>query len=128
MVILATVQGDLHDIGKNLVGMMLEGAGFQVFDLGVNIKAEQIIDKARELDADIVGLSALLTTTMPYMKIIIEEIHASDVGTPVMVGGAPVTREFAENVNADGYADNAAEAVRLAKSLIAEVAMVAGPA
>ena len=120
VVVLATVQGDLHDIGKNLVGMMLEGAGFQVVDLGVNIKAEEIIDKSRELGADIVGLSALLTTTMPYMKIIIEEIHASDVPTPVMVGGAPVTREFAENVNADGYADNAAEAVRLAKFLVAE--------
>ena len=100
--------------------MMLEGAGFEVFDLGINTDAEEFLAALDEHQPDILGMSALLTTTMPYMKVIIEEIHGSDVPTPVMVGGAPVTREFAENVNADGYADNAAEAVRLAKFLVAE--------
>ena len=119
VVVMATVFGDLHDIGKNLVSMMLEGAGFKVVDLGVNTKAEDIIKTAREVNADIVGLSALLTTTMPFMKLIIEEIKRDGLDVPVIVGGAPVSQEFADTVGANGYGDNAPIAVSLCKELIA---------
>ena len=95
---MATVFGDLHDIGKNLVGMMLEGAGFKVVDLGVNTKSEEIIKTAREVDADVIGLSALLTTTMPFMRKIIQEIKEAGIDVPVIVGGAPVSRAFAEEI------------------------------
>jgi len=117
-VVLATVFGDLHDIGKNLVGMMLEGAGFKVIDLGVNTKGEDIIRTAREVNADVIGLSALLTTTMPFMKKIIEGIQKDGLNVPVIIGGAPVSSDFADQVNADGYGDNAPLAVSLCKELI----------
>jgi 5-methyltetrahydrofolate--homocysteine methyltransferase len=118
-VVLATVFGDLHDIGKNLVGTMLEGAGFRVIDLGVNTKAEDIIRAAEENNADVIGLSALLTTTMPFMKLIIKEIKARGLEIPVIVGGAPVSRDFAKDVGADGYGDNAPEGVSLCKDFVA---------
>ena len=119
IVVTATVFGDLHDIGKNLVGMMLEGAGFKVVDLGVNVKAEKIIETARRVEADVIGLSALLTTTMPFMKLIVEQIKREGLSTPVIVGGAPVSREFAGEIGATGYGDNAPEAVDLCKKLVA---------
>jgi len=118
-VVMATVFGDLHDIGKNLVGMMLEGAGFKVVDLGVNTKAEDIIATAKEVNADVIGLSALLTTTMPFMKLIIEEIKREGLDVPVIVGGAPVSKDFADNVGANGYGDNAPIAVDICKNLVA---------
>jgi len=118
-VVLATVFGDLHDIGKNLVGMMLEGAGFKVVDLGVNTKAEDIIATAREVNADVIGLSALLTTTMPFMKLIIEEIKRQELDIPVIIGGAPVSQDFADTVGANGYGDNAPIAVDICKKLVA---------
>ena len=118
VVVMATVFGDLHDIGKNLVGMMLEGAGFKVIDLGVNTKAEKIIETAKQVNADVIGLSALLTTTMPFMKLIIEKIKRDGLKVPVIVGGAPVTREFAKEVGADGYGDNAPEAVEECRRLV----------
>jgi 5-methyltetrahydrofolate--homocysteine methyltransferase len=117
-VVIATVFGDLHDIGKNLVGMMLEGAGFKVIDLGVNTKADEIIETAKEVKADVVGLSALLTTTMPFMKLTIEAIRDEGLDIPVIIGGAPVSQEFADNVDAHGYGDNAPIAVQLVKDLI----------
>ena len=119
IVVMATVFGDLHDIGKNLCTMMLEGAGFKVVDLGVNTKAEEIIETARELNATAIGLSALLTTTMPFMKLIIEQIREDGLDIPVMVGGAPVSKEFADNIGADAYGDNAPECVQLAKDFAA---------
>jgi 5-methyltetrahydrofolate--homocysteine methyltransferase len=125
IVVMATVFGDLHDIGKNLVGMMLEGAGFKVVDLGVNTKAEKIIETAREVNADVIGLSALLTTTMPFMKLIIQKIKQEGLTIPVIVGGAPVSREFAAEVGADGYGDNAPEAVEECRRLVAAMAKVA---
>jgi len=120
VVVTATVFGDLHDIGKNLVGMMLEGAGFKVVDLGVNVKAEQIIETARRVNADVIGLSALLTTTMPFMKLIVAQIKREGLTMPVIVGGAPVSREFASEIGANGYGDNAPEAVELCKKLVAQ--------
>lgn len=120
-VVLGTVRGDLHDIGKNLVGMMLEGAGFEVVDLGVDVAPEKFIQTAKEKNASIIGLSALLTTTMPGMKDVIEALKASDLKDKikVMVGGAPVTQDYADEIGADGYAPDAASAVDKAKELIA---------
>jgi 5-methyltetrahydrofolate--homocysteine methyltransferase len=120
VVVTATVFGDLHDIGKNLVGMMLEGAGFKVVDLGVNVKAEMIIETAKKVQADVIGLSALLTTTMPFMKLIVEQIKKEGISIPVICGGAPVSREFAAEIGANGYGDNAPEAVELCKQLVSE--------
>ena len=122
VVVTATVFGDLHDIGKNLVGMMLEGAGFKVVDLGVNTKAEEIIEAAKEVNADVIGLSALLTTTMPFMRLIIAQIKEEGLNIPVIVGGAPVSREFADTIGAEGYGDNAPQAVALCKKLVDEKA------
>ena len=122
IVVLATVFGDLHDIGKNLVGMMLEGAGFKVVDLGVNTKGVDIIATAKEVNADVIGLSALLTTTMPFMKLIIGEIKDAGLETPVIIGGAPVTEDFADKVGANGYGDNAPIAVDICKNLVAAAA------
>jgi 5-methyltetrahydrofolate--homocysteine methyltransferase len=119
-VVIATVFGDLHDIGKNLVGMMLEGAGFKVIDLGVNTKAEAIIETAKEVNADVIGLSALLTTTMPFMKLTIEAIAEAGLDIPVIVGGAPVSQDFANSVGATGYGDNAPIAVDICKNLVAK--------
>ena len=119
-IVLGTVKGDLHDIGKNLVGMMLEGAGFEVVDLGVDIPAEKFIQVAKEKNADIIGLSALLTTTMPAMKDVITHIETSNLKgkVKVMIGGAPVTQDYADEIGADGYAPDAASAVDKAKQLI----------
>ncbi|MBX7211739.1 MAG: corrinoid protein [Verrucomicrobiaceae bacterium] len=119
-VVMGTVKGDLHDIGKNLVCAMLEGGGFEVFDLGVNVAPEKFIAKVRETGARLVGMSALLTTTMPAMKLTIDAFAGEGLRDQVkfMVGGAPVTQRFADTIGADGYAENAPSAVVLAKRLI----------
>jgi 5-methyltetrahydrofolate--homocysteine methyltransferase len=117
--IVGTVEGDLHDIGKNLVGMMWKGGGLEVIDLGVNVPAQVFVDKAREHDVHIIGLSALLTTTMPNMRGVVEAIRASGLSARVVVGGAPVTPEFAAQIGADGYAPDAGAAVDLARGLLA---------
>jgi 5-methyltetrahydrofolate--homocysteine methyltransferase len=116
-ILMATVKGDLHDIGKNLVTMMLEGAGFEVIDLGVDLSVEKLLDQVKEVKPDVLGLSALLTTTMPEMKRVIEELEIQGLRgkVKVMVGGAPVDRTFAEKIGADGFGANAAEAVELAR-------------
>jgi 5-methyltetrahydrofolate--homocysteine methyltransferase len=116
-VIMATVKGDLHDIGKNLVSMMLEGAGFKVLDLGVDLSVEKLIDQVKAVNPDVLGLSALLTTTMPEMQKVIAELKSQGLRdkVKVLVGGAPVDRAFAEKIGADGYGSNAAEAVELAR-------------
>ena len=118
-VVIGTVQGDLHDIGKNLVASMLEGGGFEVIDLGVDVPAEKFVEAAREKEGTIVALSALLTTTMNMMKRVIEALDAAGLrsSTKVMVGGAPVTQQFADEIGADGYSDNASAAVALARKL-----------
>ena len=116
--VIGTVEGDLHDIGKNLVGMMLKGAAIEVIDLGVNVPAERFVAAAREHDARLIGLSALLTTTMPNMRRVVESIKAAGVDAQVMIGGAPTTPEFAAQIGADGYAADAGAAVDLAKSLL----------
>ena len=117
--VVGTVEGDLHDIGKNLVGMMWKGAGIEVIDLGVNVSPARFADAAREHDASLVGVSALLTTTMPNMRAVVEAIHAADLGAKVVIGGAPVTQEFASHIGADGYAPDAGAAVDLARGLLA---------
>jgi 5-methyltetrahydrofolate--homocysteine methyltransferase len=117
--VIGTVEGDLHDIGKNLVGMMLKGAAIEVIDLGVNVPASRFVEAAREHGAHLIGLSALLTTTMPNMRAVVEAIKAADVGARVMIGGAPTTPEFAEQIGADGFAPDAGAAVDLAKQLLA---------
>jgi 5-methyltetrahydrofolate--homocysteine methyltransferase len=116
--VMGTVKGDLHDIGKNLVVMMLKGAGFEVTDAGTDISAEDFVEKARQSGAQIVGLSSLLTTTMGMMEKTIQSLKDAGVGVKIMVGGAPVTQSFADKIGADGYAPDAASAVDLAKSLI----------
>ena len=118
--LMGTVKGDVHDIGKNLVDIMLEGAGFKVVDLGVQIAPETFIDAIKEHKPDVVGFSAFLTTTMPMFKVNIEAIEKAGLRDDViiMVGGAPVTQEYADAVGADGYASDASTAVRLAKDLI----------
>ena len=119
-VVIGTVKGDLHDIGKNLVAAMLEGGGFEVFDLGVNVPPEKFIAKVQETNATLVGMSALLTTTMPNMKVTIDAFTAAGLREQVkfMVGGAPVTQQFADQIGSDGYAENAPAAVALAKRLV----------
>ncbi len=116
-IIMATVKGDLHDIGKNLVTMMLEGAGFKVMDLGVDLSVDKLIDQVKAIKPDILGLSALLTTTMPEMQKVIGELKAQGLRDQikVLVGGAPVDRGFADKIGADGYGANASEAVELAR-------------
>ncbi len=121
-IMLATVQGDVHDIGKNLVGMMLEGAGYEVIDLGVNKKPEEILERANEINPDVVGLSALLTTSMPSMQKTVDLFKKVGSKFPVIVGGAPVTEEFAEVIKADGYGENAPLAVEAVHKLIADKA------
>jgi len=120
-ILMGTVKGDLHDIGKNLVIMMLEGAGFNVVDLGVDLSVEKVVEKVEEIKPRILGLSALLTTTMPEMKRVIEVLEQKGLRqkVKVLVGGAPVDARFAEKIGADGYGKNAAEAVRLAREIIA---------
>jgi 5-methyltetrahydrofolate--homocysteine methyltransferase len=117
-ILLGTVKGDLHDIGKNLVGIMFKGSGFNVIDLGTDVAVETFVAAAIEHRPDIIGLSSLLTTTMNYMQLIIEGVRKNGILSKVIVGGAPVTSEFAAKINADGYADNAASAVDLGKSLL----------
>ena len=120
-VVIGTVKGDIHDIGKNLVGMMLEGAGFEVTDLGVNIDADTYIDAIKDTGATILGMSALLTTTMPYMKVVIDEMKERGIREDyvVLVGGAPLNQEFGEAIGADAYCRDAAIAVEVAKELVA---------
>ena len=120
-VIIATVQGDLHDIGKNLVGMMFEGAGFEVIDLGVDVKPEQIIDAVKEHKPDIVAMSALLTTTMGFMGRAITLLEESGIrdDVKVMIGGAAITKDFADEIGADRFGADAGKAANLAKDLIA---------
>ncbi len=117
--VIGTVQGDLHDIGKNLVGMMLKGANFEIVDLGTNVAPQAFAEAATEHAADIVGISALLTTTMVGMKDAVEAVHAARPGIKVMVGGAPVTDEFAAEIGADGFAKDAATAASVAQELLA---------
>jgi 5-methyltetrahydrofolate--homocysteine methyltransferase len=119
-VVLGTVQGDLHDIGKNLVAAMLEGSGFEVIDLGVNVPTEKFIATINEKKPHIVGLSALLTTTMPAMKTAIEGFRAAGVRdrVKVMIGGAPVTQSYADAIGADAFGENAANAVDVARHLV----------
>ncbi|RPJ22649.1 MAG: cobalamin-binding protein [Chloroflexi bacterium] len=120
-VVVGTVHGDLHDIGKNLVCMMLEGAGFEVKDLGIDVDAEKFITQIQAEKAQIVAFSAMLTTTMPYMKTIIQALDESGLRqtVKVMVGGAPLTQTFADAIGADGYAPDASQAVALARQLVA---------
>jgi 5-methyltetrahydrofolate--homocysteine methyltransferase len=119
-VVIGTVAGDLHDIGKNLVGMMLEGAGFEIIDLGTDVAPQKFVQAVQEQKPDIVGLSALLTTTMTSIQATIEALQAAGVRdqVKVMVGGAPITQDFADKVGADGYAPDAGSAARIAKSLL----------
>ena len=120
-VAIGTVRGDLHDIGKNLVAMMLEGAGFEIIDLGVDVKPEQFVQSVKDNGAKVICLSALLTTTMPAMKETIEGLTSAGVrdSACVMIGGAPVTQSYADEIKADGYAPDAASAVDKAKELLA---------
>jgi corrinoid protein of di/trimethylamine methyltransferase len=119
-VVIGTVQGDLHDIGKNLVASMLEGGGFQVVDLGVDVPPQKFVDAAKEKDGTIVALSALLTTTMTMMKAVIEALEKAGMRqkTRVIIGGAPITQQYADEIGADGYSDNASAAVALARKLV----------
>jgi corrinoid protein of di/trimethylamine methyltransferase len=119
-VVLATVEGDIHEIGKTLVGTMLSASGFQVYDLGVDVPSAKIIEKVKEVDADLVGLSALLTTTMVKQKEVIDELDKLGLRkkVKVMVGGAPITRDWVQKIEADGYSEDAIGAVGLAKQLV----------
>ena len=117
--LIGTVQGDLHDIGKNLVAMMLKGAGFEVIDLGVDVKPERFVEQAKSTGVHLLGMSALLTTTMPGMEKTIKALKDAGIAVKVMIGGAPVTQDYADRIGADGYAPDAASAVDLAKSLVA---------
>ncbi len=121
-VILCTVKGDLHDIGKNLVGMMLEGAGFEIIDLGVDSTVDMVIARVKELQPDVLGLSALLTTTMPEMEKVIETLKNEGIRerVKVMIGGAPVGADFAAKIGADAYGEDAAEAVTIVRDLIGQ--------
>ena len=121
-VVIGTVKGDIHDIGKNLVGMMLEGAGFEVIDLGINTDVEEFLGALDEHKPDILGMSALLTTTMPYMKVVIETLEEKSLREEylVIVGGAPLNEEFGEAIGADAYCRDAAVAADTAKRLISE--------
>jgi methylmalonyl-CoA mutase cobalamin-binding domain/chain len=122
LVVLATVKGDLHDLGKNMVAAMLRTSGFEVLDLGKDVSADRIIEAIRERTPVIVGLSALLTTTVPYQQTVIERLGTEGLRAQVkvMVGGAPVTPEWAERIGADGYANNAPEAVEIARKLVGD--------
>ena len=120
-IIMCTVKGDIHDIGKNLVIMMLQGAGFDVVDLGVDLSADKVVEEVRKMKPDILGMSALLTTTMPEIKTVIEALKEQGIrdSIKVMVGGAPVNQEWADKVGADGYGADAGQAVDVARKLMA---------
>jgi 5-methyltetrahydrofolate--homocysteine methyltransferase len=118
-VLIGTVKGDLHDIGKNLVSIMVEGAGFNVIDLGVDVDAEKFVTEAQTQNADVVCLSALLTTTMPVMAKTVEAIKEAGLKVKTIIGGAPVTQAYAKQIGADGFSDNAPGAVELIRKLIA---------
>jgi 5-methyltetrahydrofolate--homocysteine methyltransferase len=119
IVVIGTVKGDLHDIGKNLVAMMLRGNGYKIVDLGVDVPAEKYLEAAKTSGASVIALSALLTTTMVQMKAVIEAVEKAGLGVPVVVGGAPVTRDYADQIRARGYAPDAASAVEEIGRLIA---------
>ncbi len=126
--VIGTVKGDIHDIGKNLVGMMMEGAGFEVVDIGINNPVKDYLETLEKEDADILGMSALLTTTMPYMKVVIDTMKEQGIRDDyvVLVGGAPLNEEFAEAVGADAYCRDAAVAVETAKEWMARLHNVKG--
>jgi 5-methyltetrahydrofolate--homocysteine methyltransferase len=119
-IVIGTVKGDLHDIGKNIVGMMLQGAGYEIVDLGADVPKDKFIEFTQKEDADVVGMSALLTTTMIYMKEVIQGLKDAGLRdkVKVIIGGAPVTQAYADQIEADGYAPDAASAVDLAKDII----------
>ena len=117
--LIGTVQGDLHDLGKNLVAMMLKGAGFQVNDLGVDVPPEKFIEQAKITNIGLIGMSALLTTTMPGMEKTLKALKNAGISAKIMIGGAPITQGYADKIGADGYAADAASAVDIAKKLIA---------
>jgi len=117
-VVIGTIKGDLHDIGKNLVGMMLEGAGFEVIDLGVDVSPEKFAEITKNNDANLIGMSALLTTTMINMKSAVELFKNKKLKAKTIIGGAPVTEDYANEIGADGYASDAASAVEIVKSLL----------
>ena len=116
--LIGTVQGDLHDIGKNLVAMMLKGAGFEVIDLGIDVAAEKFVEQARATQVQLIGMSTLLTTTMPAMEKTIKALRDAGLSAKIMVGGAPITQDYADKIGADGYAPDAAMAVQAAKKLV----------
>jgi 5-methyltetrahydrofolate--homocysteine methyltransferase len=119
-VVVGTVAGDLHDIGKNLVGMMMEGAGFEIVDLGTDVSADAFVEAVKQHEPDLIGMSALLTTTMPSMKATVEALEEAGLRdrVKVLVGGAPVTQTYAEQIGADGFAPDASSAARKAKELL----------
>ncbi len=118
-VVVGTVKGDLHDIGKNLVTMMLKGGGFKVTDIGIDVPAEKFVESAKEANADVVALSALLTTTMPEMKNVLDALNEAGIEADTIIGGAPVTQEYADEIGASGYAPDAASAVDSVRELVA---------
>ncbi len=119
-IIIGTVKGDLHDIGKNLVSMMMEGAGFEVYDLGVDVDTEKFLATAKEKNADVICMSALLTTTMPFMEVTVKAIREQGLSFKTMVGGAPVSEDFAKRIGADGWSTDAPGAVETARKLTAK--------
>jgi 5-methyltetrahydrofolate--homocysteine methyltransferase len=120
LVVIGTVKGDLHDIGKNLVAMMLKGSGYKIVDLGADVAPDRFVDAARQNKADVVALSALLTTTMVQMKSVIQAVLAAGLTVPVIVGGAPLTQDYADQIGAKGYAADAASAVDIVHRLMAK--------
>lgn len=123
VVVIGTVKGDLHDIGKNLVAMMLRGSGYKVVDLGIDVAPEAFVEATRSRSADVVALSALLTTTMVHMRNVIEALRNSGLAVPVIIGGAPVTRAYADRIGAEGYASDAAAAIEEIGRLLAEAGL-----
>ncbi|MBM3295796.1 MAG: cobalamin-binding protein [Candidatus Aminicenantes bacterium] len=119
VVVIGTVKGDLHDIGKNLVAMMLKGAGYKIVDLGADVPADRFVEAARSERAGVVALSALLTTTMIQMKAVVEAVRSAGLAIPVIVGGAPLTQDYADEIGARGYAPDAASAVDVVRRILA---------
>jgi 5-methyltetrahydrofolate--homocysteine methyltransferase len=117
--VIGTVAGDLHDIGKNLVAMMMKGAGFEVIDLGVDVSPARFVEQAKTTNAQLIGISTLLTTTMPTMQEVVNAVKKAGMQTKILIGGAPVTSDYADKIGADGYAPDAAAAVAVAKGLVA---------